>query len=142
MSSAVIKVRLPCRAHIANLPDFYEMVELMKADEYAGLHSLSRIAEILAYKACRTAIMIGDPLNQSQMEQVVRNLSGLQKPWVLRSLHIIKVIIYSRILDLCPWPSHGASAIYIVQVGRACSSLLCVLDERQHHGDVVLFPRK
>ncbi len=83
-SSATIKVSWQPGEHVyyIRVLDFGEMIELMKADEYLGLYCLSRIAEILASKACRSAIMIGDTLNQSQMEQVVRNLSGLQKPWV------------------------------------------------------------
>lgn len=59
-----------------------EMISLMKMEQYYGLYSLKRVEEILAYKACRSAIMIGDTLSIPQMRQVVRNLGGLQKPWV------------------------------------------------------------
>lgn len=35
----------------------------------------------LATKACRTSIMIGTALQQTQMERIVRRLSGLSHPW-------------------------------------------------------------
>lgn len=35
----------------------------------------------LATKACRTSIMIGTALHQTQMERIVRRLSGLHHPW-------------------------------------------------------------
>lgn len=54
----------------------------MRADEFTGLQSVPRIAEMLASKACRSAIMIGDPLSRHEMGQVVRNLEGMQRPWV------------------------------------------------------------
>jgi DNA mismatch repair protein PMS2 len=54
----------------------------MRDEEPSELYCLRRVAEQLAYKACRSAIMIGDPLNIAQMSQIVQNLGGLQKPWV------------------------------------------------------------
>lgn len=64
------------------LEDLIEMIALMRSEELQGLHSLSRVAEALGYRACRSAIMIGDPLTIAQMTQVVRNLEGLDKPWI------------------------------------------------------------
>lgn len=58
------------------------MLTLMRLERFTGLHCLDRVAEKLAYKACRSAIMIGDALNRSQMTQVVRNLANLARPWV------------------------------------------------------------
>ncbi len=40
-----------------------------------------KIFDLLASRACRTAIMIGDSLTQKQMEHVVLNLAGLESPW-------------------------------------------------------------
>ncbi|ORY43042.1 DNA mismatch repair protein MutL [Rhizoclosmatium globosum] len=41
----------------------------------------SRVLAQLASKACRKSIMIGDALDMSAMEKIVRNLSGLEHPW-------------------------------------------------------------
>lgn len=64
--------------------DFVEVLGIIRAEEFRGLHSLARVKVALGYKACRSAIMIGDALNLAQMTQVVRNLATLVTPWVQR----------------------------------------------------------
>lgn len=36
---------------------------------------------MFAMRACRSSIMIGEPLNKKTMTRVVHNLSELDKPW-------------------------------------------------------------
>ncbi|KAF4671457.1 ATP-binding mismatch repair protein [Perkinsus olseni] len=40
-----------------------------------------RVWSMLASRACRTAIMIGDSLGRKKMEGVVRKMAGLNQPW-------------------------------------------------------------
>ncbi|KAJ3412800.1 Mismatch repair endonuclease pms2 [Chytridiales sp. JEL 0842] len=42
----------------------------------------SRILTMLASKACRKSVMIGDPLDMSQMRSIVGHMSELNQPWV------------------------------------------------------------
>ncbi|KAF2154299.1 DNA mismatch repair protein MutL [Myriangium duriaei CBS 260.36] len=41
----------------------------------------SRVRRMLAMRACRSSIMVGRTLAQAQMEKVVRNMGGMDKPW-------------------------------------------------------------
>ena len=74
------------------------MLTLMRLERFTGLHCLDRVAEKLAYKACRSAIMIGDALNRSQMTQVVRNLANLARPWVKPRWRVSEMRIDSFLL--------------------------------------------
>lgn len=40
-----------------------------------------RVRYMLASRACRTSIMIGDPLTKSEMQKILHNLAGLKSPW-------------------------------------------------------------
>ncbi|CAA18355.1 Mismatch repair endonuclease PMS2 [Caenorhabditis elegans] len=40
-----------------------------------------RIRKIFASKACRKSVMIGKPLNQREMTQIIRHLAKLDQPW-------------------------------------------------------------
>lgn len=64
-----------------DLPDLLEIIHDWQGPEGA-LHRTDRIAAALASKACRSAVMIGAPLALPQMSTIVRNLAGLQKPWI------------------------------------------------------------
>lgn len=66
---------------IFSTDDFYELLDLISNNPYNKAVKLSKIRNILAMKACRKSIMIGKPLNVGVMEQVVKNLSHLNKPW-------------------------------------------------------------
>ncbi|CAA6663436.1 unnamed protein product [Spirodela intermedia] len=41
----------------------------------------SRVRSMLASRACRSSIMIGDPLAKNEMQKIVQNLAGLKSPW-------------------------------------------------------------
>ncbi|WOL12195.1 DNA mismatch repair protein PMS1 isoform X1 [Canna indica] len=41
----------------------------------------SRVRAMLASRACRTSVMIGDPLTKSEMQKILRNLVDLNSPW-------------------------------------------------------------
>ncbi|KAH7316285.1 hypothetical protein KP509_21G086600 [Ceratopteris richardii] len=41
----------------------------------------SRVKAMLASRACRSSIMIGDPLSRKQMQRVLNNLAELDSPW-------------------------------------------------------------
>nr|XP_009405473.2 PREDICTED: DNA mismatch repair protein PMS1 isoform X1 [Musa acuminata subsp. malaccensis]XP_018682495.1 PREDICTED: DNA mismatch repair protein PMS1 isoform X1 [Musa acuminata subsp. malaccensis] len=41
----------------------------------------SRVRAMLASRACRTSVMIGDPLTKSEMQKILRNLADLNSPW-------------------------------------------------------------
>ncbi|XP_078429762.1 DNA mismatch repair protein isoform X4 [Wolffia australiana] len=41
----------------------------------------SRVRAMLASRACRSSVRIGDPLAKIEMQKIVQNLSGLKSPW-------------------------------------------------------------
>ena len=41
----------------------------------------SKVRTMLASRACRSAIMIGDALNKAQMQRVLARMSELHAPW-------------------------------------------------------------
>uniref|UniRef100_A0A1D1YJX7 Mismatch repair endonuclease PMS2 n=1 Tax=Anthurium amnicola TaxID=1678845 RepID=A0A1D1YJX7_9ARAE len=41
----------------------------------------SRVRAMLASRACRYSIMIGDPLAKNEMQKILENLAGLRSPW-------------------------------------------------------------
>ena len=45
------------------------------------LMSNRRITNMLASKACRSSIMVGDSLSNKNMENIVHTLANLQSPW-------------------------------------------------------------
>lgn len=49
--------------------------------EFLNFGKISKKEKILASKACRKSIMIGQHLTMPTMKRVVRNLSNLDKPW-------------------------------------------------------------
>lgn len=42
----------------------------------------SRVRAMFASRACRKAVMVGDPLTSSQMKKLVTQLGDLEQPWV------------------------------------------------------------
>jgi len=42
----------------------------------------SRVRSMFASRACRKAVMVGDPLTSPQMKKLLNQLSHLQQPWV------------------------------------------------------------
>ncbi|KAJ3118646.1 Mismatch repair endonuclease pms2 [Phlyctochytrium bullatum] len=41
----------------------------------------TRVLKMLASKACRKAVMIGDPLDSGQMKRIVANMAEMNQPW-------------------------------------------------------------
>jgi DNA mismatch repair protein PMS2 len=56
-----------------------EMVE--KAAECGVVTHSRKVRAFFASKACRSAVMVGDPLAKNAMVQIIRNLSNLAHPW-------------------------------------------------------------
>ncbi|KAG7194384.1 uncharacterized protein KQ657_004596 [Scheffersomyces spartinae] len=81
------------RIHLVSLPvskntlfsedDLFELIHLIKqAHSRKGSHiKCSKVESMLAMRACRSSIMIGQHLTGPTMEKVVSNLSTLDKPW-------------------------------------------------------------
>lgn len=42
----------------------------------------SRVRAMFASRACRKAVMVGDPLTPAQMKKLLCQLSQLKQPWV------------------------------------------------------------
>lgn len=81
------------RSAALTVKDFMEMTEALNdgdatiaqstsdADPLCLLKMLTCVRAHLASKACRTAIMVGDPLNPAKMTEIVHSLSTLDQPW-------------------------------------------------------------
>ncbi|KAJ9696489.1 hypothetical protein PVL29_008622 [Vitis rotundifolia] len=41
----------------------------------------SRVRAMLASRACRSSVMIGDPLGRNEMQRILEHLAGLKSPW-------------------------------------------------------------
>ncbi|RCK55491.1 DNA mismatch repair protein PMS1 [Candida viswanathii] len=61
--------------------DFHELINLISEEPNNKNLKISKIRRILAMKACRSSIMIGSSLSKSKMNEIVKNLSTLDKPW-------------------------------------------------------------
>ncbi|TBU05371.1 mismatch repair endonuclease [Hamiltosporidium magnivora] len=62
--------------------DFYEILSKLKNTNQSEKYIFcDRIKDIMASKACRQSIMIGDVLSYKQMEEIVRKLADLNIPW-------------------------------------------------------------
>lgn len=63
--------------------EFYEVLEQIKSPETArrGAVLFSKFKRIIANKACRGSIMIGEELSMKQMKAVVEELAKVEKPW-------------------------------------------------------------
>jgi DNA mismatch repair protein PMS2 len=81
------------RSAALTVKDFMEMTEALNdgdvvlsqsksdTDPLCLLKLLSCVRSHLASKACRTAIMVGDPLTPAKMTEIVHALSSLDQPW-------------------------------------------------------------
>ncbi|KAI9592609.1 hypothetical protein BDF19DRAFT_451072 [Syncephalis fuscata] len=63
------------------LADIEELASRIQEGDDLRTLCPSKFLSQCASKACRRAVMIGDPLNKSQMEKIVRQLGELQHPW-------------------------------------------------------------
>lgn len=83
----IVLISKPISKHVIfNTNDFQELIQLIKDDsgnvsqKLAHIHC-SKIRSMLAMRACRMSIMIGKPLTDKKMKQIVGNLGTLNKPW-------------------------------------------------------------
>lgn len=68
---------------IFDLKDLNELIQLIE-DRGVSANNYprpSKVRSMFAMRACRSSIMIGDPLSKPKMENVVQHLSSLDKPW-------------------------------------------------------------
>ncbi|KAM0688553.1 ATP-binding mismatch repair protein [Conglomerata obtusa] len=81
---------------IFNKDDFWDLLtEIRNYKECKNFIFCSKMKDIMASKACRTSVMVGDYLSTKKMEEIVYNLSNLKIPWkcphgrpVIKVLHV------------------------------------------------------
>uniref|UniRef100_A0A060T8K1 ARAD1D12122p n=1 Tax=Blastobotrys adeninivorans TaxID=409370 RepID=A0A060T8K1_BLAAD len=61
--------------------DLMELLYLIQEDPGNKMVRCSKVRAMFAMRACRSSIMIGEPLAMNTMQRVVKNLAGLDKPW-------------------------------------------------------------
>lgn len=68
---------------IFDLKDLNELIQLVedRGTSSKRMPRPSKVRSMFAMRACRSSIMIGQSLNRSRMENIVQNLSLLDKPW-------------------------------------------------------------
>lgn len=62
---------------IFSVADFYSLLTNISNDIFTS----DKFRDIMASKACRSSIMIGDSLNLKEMQSILDNLSMLNSPW-------------------------------------------------------------
>ncbi|ODV82252.1 DNA mismatch repair protein MutL, partial [Suhomyces tanzawaensis NRRL Y-17324] len=67
--------------HTFDEDDFHELIDLINVNHGNGYVRCSKIRSILAMRACRSSIMIGQSLSKKRMGNVVKSLGALEKPW-------------------------------------------------------------
>jgi DNA mismatch repair ATPase MutL len=55
---------------------FWQIVEQKKE-----LQRINKFTAMCAMKACKTAVVVGNPLRYGEMRQIVKNLADLESPW-------------------------------------------------------------
>lgn len=66
-----------------DISDFHELIHLINTHNSTSNEGIkcSKIRSLLAMRACRSSIMIGQHLNRKTMTKILTNLSKLDKPW-------------------------------------------------------------
>ena len=68
-----------------SLTDLEELISLLEesqvTSETRAIPRPSKVRKMFAMRACRSSIMIGNALQQKQMEKLVRHMGELDKPW-------------------------------------------------------------
>lgn len=62
---------------VFGIGEFYEFLDDVKNGKY----DFAKVRNIIASKACRTSVMIGDVLSMSDMRRIVGSLASLDRPW-------------------------------------------------------------
>ncbi|KAJ3302119.1 ATP-binding mismatch repair protein [Kappamyces sp. JEL0829] len=60
--------------------DFEEILALL-ADNPAAVPMCKRMEGVFASKACRSAVMIGDPLKPNEMQKIISSMMDVKQPW-------------------------------------------------------------
>ncbi len=68
---------------VHSIPDLYQLAALIEEADHPQHQNLRlpRLLQMFASRACRSAIMIGDALDRSQMIKLVRHMSEIEQPW-------------------------------------------------------------
>jgi DNA mismatch repair protein PMS2 len=67
-----------------DLSDFEELISLLgdtASTESGVIPRPSKVRRMLAMRACRSSVMIGKALQQTQMERLIKHMGELDKPW-------------------------------------------------------------
>jgi len=67
-----------------SLADLEELIFLLGDNPTSSATTVprpSKVRKMFAMRACRSSIMVGKALSHRQMEKVVRNMGGMEKPW-------------------------------------------------------------
>lgn len=63
------------------MPDFRELVVLFEDNPGNDSVRPKKVRDVFASRACRGSVMVGTALKEKEMDRIVRNLAGLDKPW-------------------------------------------------------------
>ena len=63
--------------HFFTVEDFYQLLENVESEIYES----DKFRNIMASKACRSSIMIGEALTEKEMRRILDNLSVIDLPW-------------------------------------------------------------
>ncbi|KIL56445.1 hypothetical protein M378DRAFT_89291 [Amanita muscaria Koide BX008] len=63
------------------MKDLEELIDLMRDQPSGRMVRCSKARSMFAMRACRKSVMIGMPLNQSQMTSVVQHMGTMDQPW-------------------------------------------------------------
>lgn len=69
------------KSTVFNESDIHELISLVQEDPSNKHVKCSKTRAMFAMRACRSSIMVGQPLTVATMEKVVRRLAFLDKPW-------------------------------------------------------------
>lgn len=66
---------------VFGMPDFRELVVLFEDNPGNDSVRPKKVRDVFASRACRGSVMVGTALKDKEMDKIVRNLAGLDKPW-------------------------------------------------------------
>lgn len=66
---------------VFGMPDFRELVVLFEDNPGNDSVRPKKVRDVFASRACRGSVMVGTALKEKEMDRIVRNLAGLDKPW-------------------------------------------------------------
>ncbi|KAG5356840.1 DNA mismatch repair protein [Yarrowia sp. E02] len=66
---------------VFGMPDFRELVVLFEDNPGNDSVRPKKVRDVFASRACRGSVMVGTALKDKEMDRIVRNLAGLDKPW-------------------------------------------------------------